>query len=957
MKQLLLTLACCVGLLSVAATAASSTAVTMPIPSQELYKEALIASPIYSPDGRWVAARMHVSEEDRTLGVINTQTLEYTPVFSLEKDQYLTDYTWLDSNNLLLDLQLGENSRQVVLALDDASGKLRSTIKPMKLNVLVLSHDEGDGTMLVAYRVSNVAKAAVHRVRVDQLFDWKLPPETLVDASLPNVTSYIYDDYRKIILATQYDSESKELSVSSKKLSQNYWKKVFSKQNFNGNFTAVRFIDDQTLMVLSDENSDTVAVQSYDINTQQTKETLYSNPAYDVNGVFTDDQGQLVGVGYISEGMQTAQFFETERANLLAMMQKAFPNKSVQLLMQSNDLSQFLVFVSAADYAGAYYLIDVNTGKANMLEEKLPGLNQYRMYKSEVVKTEVEPGVQLESYLTLPAPQQANNALIVMPHGGPIGIREYNTFSPEVQYLASRGFAVLRVNFRGSSGFGKKFQDSGVGQFGQQIERDISAVVSQVRKQHHFSQSCAMGGSYGGYSSMMLAIQHPDLYQCVVGQYGVYDLPYLFVEDQFMQKPEYRKPIELVVGKYNKGLREVSPVYLADQVKVPVLLIAGGEDNTARIEHSYRMEMALKAFHRPVETIYYKKAGHGPYNLYWAAHEIVASAEFIRKTLKLKDFGAELTDKGQRAKVAEDLALLGRGYGESWMLEPNPTLADSYTKRSAALGASEGLYRRGITQIDQFGNYEQGMALLEQAATEGNTDAYYTLAFEYAFGFNATPNYTKAMDYANKSLAAGGPARAQFIQAYLYCTGRGVPRDMQRCVQLMDLKKLELVPEIKRPNLLDEATQPMHFTTIAMIVRDAQFSTQQLAQFHAMVTEQYKIYPVDFTIDDLVPGYFKDQEFQKDQNSIQWQRDRVFGVNFAVKKLMQAKQNAVLIYISKRQANGEFKLVKSELIAGTGKDGWGVRYQLTNADKPGIYRIELADLSGKKLASQDFTIQ
>ncbi|HAT43448.1 MAG TPA: hypothetical protein DCS87_17200 [Rheinheimera sp.] len=938
------------------ATGSATTAVTMPIPAQELHHESLIARPMYSPDGHWIAARMHVSDEDRTLGIIDAQTLAYTPVFSLEKDQFLTDYLWLDSKNLLLDLTIDGRFRQVVLVLENSGGKLRSTIKPLKLALTVLSPDEGTGTFLVAYRVSDVAKAAVHRVRVDQLFDWKLPPDTLVDASLPNVTSYMYDSLNKILFATQHDRENSVVSVSSKKLSDRSWTKIFSKKDYKGEFTAVRYIDKTTLMVLSDESNDTVAVQSYDITTQQVKETLYSNTAYDVNKVITDNQGKMVGVGYVSDGVQTTQYFETNRANLLAMLQQTFPNKSVQLLDESKDLKQLLLFVSSADYAGAYYLLDVNTGKASMLEEVLPDLNQYRMYQSQVIKTEVEPGVQLESYLTLPAPEQANKALIVMPHGGPIGVREYNSFNPDVQYLASRGFAVLRVNFRGSSGFGKKFQDSGVGQFGQRIERDISAVVSQVRKQHQFSQSCAMGGSYGGYSSMMLAIQHPDLYQCVVGQYGIYDLPYLFVEDQFMQEPDARKPVEAAVGKYNKGLRDVSPVYLADKVKAPVLLLAGGEDSTARIEHSYRMEMALKAFKRPVETIYYKKAGHGPYNNYWAAHELAASAEFIRKSLNLKEYGSELTDKALRAKVAKDLALLGEGYGYGWMLEANPTLADSYTARSATFGATEGVYQRALTQLNQFGNFQQGVELLEQAAAQGNVEAKYTAAFYYAFGYQVTPNYTKAMDYANQALANGGTARGHLIKAYLYCTGRGVPQDLQRCLELMDLKKLQAVPEIKRPNPLD-ATTPMFFTTTAMIIRDAKFTQEQLAQFHAMVTEQFNIYPVDFTVDDLEPGYFKDQEFQKNQSVFKFEKERVFGLNFAVKKLMQSKSNAVLVYISLQQANGEFQLIKSEMIAGTGKDGWGIRYQLTSADKPGIYRIELADLSGNKLASQDFTIQ
>lgn len=142
-----------------------------------------------------------------------------------------------------------------------------------------------------------------------------------------------------------------------------------------------------------------------------------------------------------------------------------------------------------------------------------------------------------------------------------------------MQYYVSRGFSVLRVNFRGSAGFGKSFQQSGVGQFGQQIEQDISAAVKLVREKYAFDNMCAMGASYGGYSSMMLAIKHPDDYDCVIAAYGVYDLPYMYNASNIEIQNNFRSAVSKVVGEYNDKLYDVSPVYLIDQIKVPVHLL------------------------------------------------------------------------------------------------------------------------------------------------------------------------------------------------------------------------------------------------------------------------------------------------------------------------------------------------------------------------------------------------
>jgi dipeptidyl aminopeptidase/acylaminoacyl peptidase len=220
-----------------------------------------------------------------------------------------------------------------------------------------------------------------------------------------------------------------------------------------------------------------------------------------------------------------------------------------------------------------------------------------------------------------------------MPHGGPIGVRETATFDPQVEFLASRGYSVLKVNFRGSSGFGKKFQNSGVGQLGRAIEHAITTVVEQVRSQHNYTKMCAIGTSYGGYSAMMLAMLHPDDYQCVISMFGVYDLPLLFNSTNATLVPEMQQALRLVLGDNNDALKQVSPFYMAEKLKAPLLLIAGKRDKIAWFEQSDRMAYRLKQLDKDVETLFCKNSAHGHqyYKDYW--HQFDAISAFLLRRL------------------------------------------------------------------------------------------------------------------------------------------------------------------------------------------------------------------------------------------------------------------------------------------------------------------------------------
>jgi dipeptidyl aminopeptidase/acylaminoacyl peptidase len=205
--------------------------------------------------------------------------------------------------------------------------------------------------------------------------------------------------------------------------------------------------------------------------------------------------------------------------------------------------------------------------------------------------------------------------LVVHPHGGPFGPFDQWGFSSEPQLLASQGYAVLQVNFRGSGGYGKEFLEAGHKQWGLSMQDDLTDATHWAIKQGIADPAriCLYGASYGGYASLMGVAKEPDLYRCAAGYVGVYDLNMLWGQGDISQSLHGKDFLQEAVGK--QGLDAASPNKLAARIKVPVFLAAGGADVRAPQEHSEAMERALKAAGVPVETLYYPTEGHGFYKV------------------------------------------------------------------------------------------------------------------------------------------------------------------------------------------------------------------------------------------------------------------------------------------------------------------------------------------------------
>jgi dipeptidyl aminopeptidase/acylaminoacyl peptidase len=205
---------------------------------------------------------------------------------------------------------------------------------------------------------------------------------------------------------------------------------------------------------------------------------------------------------------------------------------------------------------------------------------------------------------------------VVMPHGGPHGVRDWWEFDWEVQLLANRGYAVLQVNFRGSGGYGRDFEAAGYGEWGAKMQDDVTDATRWAIEQKiaPADRTCIYGISYGGFAALMGAAREPELYRCAIGYAGVYDLELMWESGDVPDSRRGRAYLERVLGTDVAKLRAQSPVHNAQNIKAPVLLIHGKADGRADYEHAQRMKAALEKNNKKVEWLSLGREGHGIYD-------------------------------------------------------------------------------------------------------------------------------------------------------------------------------------------------------------------------------------------------------------------------------------------------------------------------------------------------------
>ncbi len=372
--------------------------------------------------------------------------------------------------------------------------------------------------------------------------------------------------------------------------------------------------DNRTAYLQVEHDSGPDAIVAMDTVTGQ-RTPLLRDEVVDPYSIVYDAGGSVpIGATYMKDRLTTRFFDEASaRARMQRMLAKAIPDASLELLSSTRNGELHLLQGFSDRNPGDFYLYDAKTRQASRIFSRAEWLQPGRMAQVRTVRLTSRDGVALHGYLTVPAGSDGKNlATVVLPHGGPFGVFDEWGFDRESQILAAAGYAVLQVNFRGSGNYGRAFYQAGARQWGGAMQDDLTDATQWAIAQGIADRGriCIYGASYGAYAALMGAVKEPDLYRCAVGYVGIYDLP--LRHDNLAGRARYLATFaDEWMGEDVPALARISPNRLAERIKAPVFLAAGGKDDIAPIKHSRLMEKALKATGVPVETLYFPTEGHG----------------------------------------------------------------------------------------------------------------------------------------------------------------------------------------------------------------------------------------------------------------------------------------------------------------------------------------------------------
>ncbi|MBP7867605.1 MAG: S9 family peptidase [Acidobacteria bacterium] len=376
--------------------------------------------------------------------------------------------------------------------------------------------------------------------------------------------------------------------------------------------------DNRNLYALSNLGRDRTAVVIFDPRTGKESDLLFAHPFVDVSGLtWSRKRKVLTGVEFTDWKQQWVPLDE-EYAQVYEELRRRLPEGEIDLASVSRSEDMVTLALSSDRNPGHYYLFDRTTGKLEDLGSSTPWLKETEMAAMKPVRFTARDGLTLHGYLTLPVGRDPKNLPVVLnPHGGPWHRDEWG-FNPEIQFLANRGYAVLQVNFRGSTGYGRKFWEASFKQWGKAMQDDLTDGVKWLVSQGIADPKrvAIYGGSYGGYATLAGLTFTPELYACGVDYVGVSNL-FTFMKTI----PPYWKPyLEMMyemVGHPEKDkdlLTSASPVFHVDRIKVPLLVAQGAKDPRVNIDESNQIVEALKKRGVTVEYLVKDNEGHGFHN-------------------------------------------------------------------------------------------------------------------------------------------------------------------------------------------------------------------------------------------------------------------------------------------------------------------------------------------------------
>ncbi len=402
--------------------------------------------------------------------------------------------------------------------------------------------------------------------------------------------------------------------------------------------------DNKTLIVQSNLETDTAGLYFYDPEKKQMGQLIYNNDTYDINGPWMSRHKQkMIAVGYMGAKPERVMF-DKEWATHIATLEATFPGQEVSIGSMSKDETRMVIRVWSDRDPGTYYLYEPANAKRPLfkLVQGREWIKAEDMVPMMPIKYTARDGLTIHGYLTLPKNWKKGNPvpLIVNPHGGPWA-RDGWGWNPEIQMFANRGYATIQMDFRGSTGYGRKHLEASYKQWGKSMQDDITDGVKWAIEQGYADADkiCISGGSYGGYATMAGLTFTPDLYKCGINNVGVTDVALLFETMPKSWEAGKAQMIERVGDPEDKEfMNQISPLAHVDKIKAPVMIIHGRKDPRVVMQHADDLRDELERLGKKegvdYEWLVKDNEGHGFRKQENVFEQYEKMDEFLKRFLK-----------------------------------------------------------------------------------------------------------------------------------------------------------------------------------------------------------------------------------------------------------------------------------------------------------------------------------
>ncbi len=436
---------------------------------------------------------------------------------------------------------------------------------------------------------------------------------TILAENPGNYSGWLTDHEGKLRIATASDGVN--TSVLYRETEKDTFKTILE-TSFKDQLNPMFFtFDNKNIYATSNLNRDKSEVVIFDLEKGEEIKSIFKNEEVDVSGVAFSRKRKVLTTAFYTTDKTHFHFFDEEVKKVYDRLNKELGKYEVRITGVTKEEDKYIVRTFSDKSLGAYYIYDKNTDKLDKIHDVSPWINEDDMADMKPIEYKSRDGLTIHGYLTIPKGSKGKNLPVVInPHGGPWA-RDFWGFNPEIQYLANKGFAVLQMNFRGSTGYGKEFWEKSFKQWGRTMQDDISDGVKWLIDEGIANKEkiAIYGGSYGGYATLAGLTFTPDLYACGVDYVGVSNM-FTFYKTIPEYWKIYRDMLFEMAGDPVKDsimLHSVSPVFHVDKIKAPLFVAQGAKDPRVNIAESDQIVEALKKRNIDVEYMVKDDEGHG----------------------------------------------------------------------------------------------------------------------------------------------------------------------------------------------------------------------------------------------------------------------------------------------------------------------------------------------------------